>query len=98
MKDIKSDDDLTDFFESENKKGLVGIRSNFRKGTTEVATFPNEIIKFFGKISILNTLGRRKSLISLMKQFDTTYLTFLEINGKVYSSQKKIFPLQLENI
>ena len=98
LKEIKSNEVLNKFLTKKSKNTFINIKSNFIKGTTEVANFPNEIIKFFGKISILNTNGSRKTLISLIKKFDTKYLKIFEMNGKIYSPTKKVFPLKLENI
>ena len=95
---INSKEKLEDFLERNDIKSFIGIKSNFKKGTTEVAKFPNEILRFFGNISVLNTKGNRKTMISLLKQFDFTLVKNFEINGKIYSENKKIFPLQLENI
>ena len=93
----KSKEDLKRYYQCDGKnESLIGIKSNFKKGTKEVATFPNEIIRFFGSISFLNTLGNRSSLISLLKQFETKFLRNFEINGKICSVNKKVFPLRLE--
>ena len=90
---IKSKEDLKRYYQCDGKnESLIGIKSNFKKGTKEVATFPNEIIRFFGSISFLNTLGNRSSLISLLKQFETKFLRNFEINGKICSVNKKVFP------
>ena len=43
-------------------------------------------------------MGNRSSLISLLKQFETKFLRNFEINGKICSVNKKVFPLRLENI
>ena len=44
------------------------------------------------------TKGNRKCLIDLIRQFDPQNLKGLHSNGKIYSIEKKIFPLKLENI
>ena len=98
LNQIKKTEELEDFLKNNSKEGLINIRSNFNKGTTIVANFPNEIIKFFRKISILNTKGSRKTMISLIKQFDTTFLDSFELDGKIYSKTKNVYPLELENI
>ena len=89
---IKNYDELKNFLEQVSSKSYIGIRSNYNKGTTQLAKFPNEIIKFFGKITILNTNGNRKTMISLLQQFETKFLKSLEMDRRIYSPNKKIYP------
>ena len=83
LKKLKNNEEVSKFRETHNACLVSLLDENKRN-----LKFPEEILKFFPGISMLNTKGNRKTYLELMSCLNPNYLKNFSYKGSCYSQKK----------